>query len=60
MFAMPVCSKNHVPLTPFPRATSGLHSAATGHRAVEVGAAQRSPAVIVEGQNAGNNHHQKR
>jgi len=33
-----------LPLTPFPRATSGLHSAATGHRAVEVAAAQRSPA----------------
>ena len=34
-----------LPLTPFPRATSGLHSAATGHRAVEVVAAQRSPAA---------------
>ena len=41
--AMPVCSIP-LPLTPFHRATFELHSAATGHRAAEVVAAQRSPA----------------
>ena len=53
MLQMPVWFEKPLPLTPFHPAASGLHSAATGHRAVEVVAAQRSPAVIVEGQNAG-------